>query len=390
MNESQKKIRIIFFILLLITGLIIFQCFYSSKIQVSLLPSDKSPLMWRSVISSDSDYGGKSTYTLKQASEKIEYDFILGDKDKYPYVSFALRFDNFSKQHSPHLDLSMYDKAIFSAKCNFSNIMSFTLYTYMEGESIEGDLLTYRIPTVYFDCNSNSSEIVVHLDKMENPEWWRGQHANLASNNYSLTNVASITFGNTAESPKEQLSRVSIDRLILERRNWALVIVGAIILIVMWTLFVLLAVKKNIRNTENLLVDNKNENPVPQRKLPEIVGEPLSIVSQKDKIREGLLKFIATEYSNPQLDIDIVIQRLGMNRSKINEVLKNEVGLTFNAYLNKIRLTEAARLLADSDSANVSEVAYRVGYNNIPYFNRLFKEEFNCTPKLYRSLNLEK
>lgn len=48
------------------------------------------------------------------------------------------------------------------------------------------------------------------------------------------------------------------------------------------------------------------------------------------------------------------------------------------AYLNKLRLTEAARLLAEKDTASVSEIAYSVGYGSVSYFNKLFKEEYRC------------
>jgi AraC-like DNA-binding protein len=34
----------------------------------------------------------------------------------------------------------------------------------------------------------------------------------------------------------------------------------------------------------------------------------------------------------------------------------------------------------------VAEIAYSVGYANVSYFNRLFKEEYNCTPKSFRAL----
>ena len=63
--------------------------------------------------------------------------------------------------------------------------------------------------------------------------------------------------------------------------------------------------------------------------------------------------------------------------------------MTFTAYLNKLRLTEASRLLTEKSSAAVSEIAYSVGYANVPYFNRLFKEEFGCTPKSFRMLAVQ-
>ena len=69
----------------------------------------------------------------------------------------------------------------------------------------------------------------------------------------------------------------------------------------------------------------------------------------------------------------------------MNYILKTELGFTFSGYLNKLRLTEAARLLAEKDSATVAEIAYSVGYSNVSYFNKLFKEEYGCTPKAFRS-----
>jgi AraC-like DNA-binding protein len=60
--------------------------------------------------------------------------------------------------------------------------------------------------------------------------------------------------------------------------------------------------------------------------------------------------------------------------------------MTFTSYLNKLRLTEAARLLAEKSGAAVAEIAYSVGYSNVSYFNKLFKEEYGCTPKSFRTL----
>jgi len=97
---------------------------------------------------------------------------------------------------------------------------------------------------------------------------------------------------------------------------------------------------------------------------------------------------MATNYTNAELDLEAVVAGTGANRSKVNALLKAELGMTFTAYLNKLRLTEAGRLLAEHNGATISEIAYSVGYGNVPYFNRLFKEEYGCAPKAYRSLSI--
>ena len=91
-------------------------------------------------------------------------------------------------------------------------------------------------------------------------------------------------------------------------------------------------------------------------------------------------------YRDPELDLDSVAAATGTNRTKINDVLKSELGLTFTSYLHKLRLTEAARLLTENVDTAVAEIAFAVGYANVSYFNKLFKEEYGCTPKAFRAL----
>jgi AraC-like DNA-binding protein len=49
-------------------------------------------------------------------------------------------------------------------------------------------------------------------------------------------------------------------------------------------------------------------------------------------------------------------------------------------------LTEAARLLKEKAGEPIAEIAYSVGYANVSYFNKLFKEEYGSTPKAFRTL----
>ncbi|MFJ1468494.1 helix-turn-helix domain-containing protein, partial [Massilia orientalis] len=56
---------------------------------------------------------------------------------------------------------------------------------------------------------------------------------------------------------------------------------------------------------------------------------------------------------------------------------------------DKLRLTEAARLLSENSGAAILEIAYSVGYANASCFNKLFKEEYGCTPKLFRSISAQ-
>jgi AraC-like DNA-binding protein len=110
----------------------------------------------------------------------------------------------------------------------------------------------------------------------------------------------------------------------------------------------------------------------------------LTLEPFRDKEKAAILHYIGTHYTNPDLDMGTVTARIGADRDKINEILKSELGMTFTAYVNQLRLTEAARLLTDQAGMPIADIAFAVGYANVSYFNKLFKEEYGCTPGAFR------
>ena len=52
----------------------------------------------------------------------------------------------------------------------------------------------------------------------------------------------------------------------------------------------------------------------------------------------------------------------------------------------KLRIQKSCELLLNSDK-KVYEISALVGYNDVKYFNRVFKNEMNVSPDEYRRLN---
>jgi len=52
-------------------------------------------------------------------------------------------------------------------------------------------------------------------------------------------------------------------------------------------------------------------------------------------------------------------------------------------FINELRVMEAARKLRES-SANIIEIAFSVGFESLPTFNRAFMKVMNVTPTQYR------
>ena len=63
---------------------------------------------------------------------------------------------------------------------------------------------------------------------------------------------------------------------------------------------------------------------------------------------------------------------------------KRHMNMTSIEYLNQYRLEMASRQLAETN-LSVTSIALESGFNNISYFNRVFKRKFGVTPMEYRA-----
>ena len=78
----------------------------------------------------------------------------------------------------------------------------------------------------------------------------------------------------------------------------------------------------------------------------------------------------------------MLADHVGMNRSSFCTFFKKATGQTYITYLNKLRVDRACYLLRQG-SFNITEVCYMVGFNDVPYFNRCFKNNRGMSPKEY-------
>jgi len=73
---------------------------------------------------------------------------------------------------------------------------------------------------------------------------------------------------------------------------------------------------------------------------------------------------------------------LGFSRMQLHRKLKALIGLSATEFIRSQRLKLAAQLLEKSE-ANVSEVCYQCGFNNLSYFAKCFKEAYGIPPSAY-------
>jgi signal transduction histidine kinase/DNA-binding response OmpR family regulator len=88
---------------------------------------------------------------------------------------------------------------------------------------------------------------------------------------------------------------------------------------------------------------------------------------------------IEEHLDDDQFGVDQLLKELAMSRTQLHRKLKALTDQSTTQYVRGVRLEHGRRLLQTGDY-NVTEVAFRVGFNSQTYFSRSFKEYFGYAP----------
>ena len=95
----------------------------------------------------------------------------------------------------------------------------------------------------------------------------------------------------------------------------------------------------------------------------------------------GVLRYLESNYAGGSLTE--AAQGLHCDVAWLSREIKRRTGRTYTELLQERRLRQAAWLLAHTDQ-RVSDIALAVGYENVSYFHRIFRQHYGLSPKKYR------
>lgn len=101
-------------------------------------------------------------------------------------------------------------------------------------------------------------------------------------------------------------------------------------------------------------------------------------LSQAESRLQQINVYTCCNYAR-QVSIDEIASHVGMNRSAFCTFFKKQTGKTYVSFLNEYRLKVAYHLLSNTDS-NISTVCWQCGFNDLAYFDKLFKKAFDTSP----------
>lgn len=113
-------------------------------------------------------------------------------------------------------------------------------------------------------------------------------------------------------------------------------------------------------------------------------------VDMSDDSRQiiNVKNYIAQNYMY-DLKLEDVASVANMSKSAFSRFFKLHSGRCLSDYVIDVRMGNAARLLLDTDDT-ISNISFKVGFNNLSNFNRTFRRLKGCTPTEFRQIYRKK
>ena len=108
--------------------------------------------------------------------------------------------------------------------------------------------------------------------------------------------------------------------------------------------------------------------------------QEIQVASLEEKFIRKVVSIIEKNMGEPTFSVEVLAREAAMSNIQMYRKLKALTGSTPNDLIRSMRLERADSLLRQR-GGNVAEIAYQVGFNNLSYFAKCFREKFGLTPK---------
>jgi len=109
----------------------------------------------------------------------------------------------------------------------------------------------------------------------------------------------------------------------------------------------------------------------------------VDIKSNYSDLTKKVMEYIRQNYTK-DISLHQTAENVGGNSSYLSRIFKEDCGIGFAEYLNKIRVRQAKHLMEHTDT-KLKEIVQQVGFNNYTYFFKVFKVLEGVTPVEYKA-----
>lgn len=108
-------------------------------------------------------------------------------------------------------------------------------------------------------------------------------------------------------------------------------------------------------------------------------GKKVEVTSEDARFLKQVQAVIEEHMENSNFGVDWLADEMNLSTRQLQRKVRAVTDLSAGGYIRMIRLERASQLLAQQ-WGNVSEIAYKIGFQDAKYFSSLFKQTFGSTP----------
>ena len=120
-----------------------------------------------------------------------------------------------------------------------------------------------------------------------------------------------------------------------------------------------------------------------------MAGRYFDLIARKpvpDTAAVAMAKAFIREHYGEDLTLEDIASHVYLSADYLAKLFRRDTGASVMDFLIDCRISHAATLLAQTDD-RIGDIAVQVGYDNFPYFSRLFRQKTGMSPREYRRLH---
>lgn len=111
--------------------------------------------------------------------------------------------------------------------------------------------------------------------------------------------------------------------------------------------------------------------------------EETTFSNADEKFLQKLNTVIETEIANPNLNVDLLVDKMALSRASLYNKVKILTDMGVNDYIIRLKIQKACHLLATTE-LSILEISEQTGFTNQRYFSTIFKQMQATTPTAFR------
>lgn len=116
--------------------------------------------------------------------------------------------------------------------------------------------------------------------------------------------------------------------------------------------------------------------------IDKMIGQE-EVKGNNEILMERIVNCIHEHLSDPEYNVETLADDIGLSRAQLHRKMKEMTGISTGKFIRDMRMKEAVHLL-NLGTINISQIAYRVGFNDQNHFSQVFKRYYGVSPKEYR------